>query len=102
MNPPEAPAPRTICLVDDDASVLKALGRLLTSAGYIVQAFSEAAPFLGYISANRVDLVVLDILDETDDRLRSARAPVFTVTADAHCHYNWPRRSHRARHRGGI
>ena len=61
MNPQEAPAPRTICLVDDDASVLKALGRLLTSAGYIVQAFTEAAPFLVYISANRVDLVVLDV-----------------------------------------
>jgi FixJ family two-component response regulator len=61
MKPPEAPAPRTICLVDDDTSVLKAVGRLLTSTGYIVQPFSEAVPFLGYISANRVDLVVLDI-----------------------------------------
>jgi FixJ family two-component response regulator len=61
MNPPESPAPRTICLVDDDTSVLKAVGRLLTSAGCVVQAFSEAAPFLAYISSNRVDLVVLDI-----------------------------------------
>lgn len=61
MNPPESPAPRTICLVDDDPSVLKAVGRLLTSAGCVVQPFSEAAPFLAYISANRVDLVVLDI-----------------------------------------
>jgi FixJ family two-component response regulator len=41
--------------------VLKAVGRLLTSAGCVVQAFSEAAPFLAYISMNRVDLVVLDI-----------------------------------------
>ena len=61
MNPPESPAPRTICLVDDDTSVLKAVGRLLTSAGCVVQAFSEAAPFLAYISTNCVDLVVLDI-----------------------------------------
>ena len=61
MNPQESPAPRTICLVDDDPSVLKAVGRLLTSAGCVVQAFSEAAPFLAYISTNRVDLVVLDI-----------------------------------------
>ena len=61
MNPPESPAPWTICLVDDDTSVLKAIGRLLTSAGCVVQAFSEAAPFLAYISTNRVDLVVLDI-----------------------------------------
>ena len=61
MNPPESPAPKTICLVDDDNSVLKAVNRLLTSAGCVVQAFSEAAPFLAYISTNRVDLVVLDI-----------------------------------------
>jgi FixJ family two-component response regulator len=61
MNPPETSAPRTICLVDDDTSVLRAIGRLLTSAGYVVQAFSEAAPFLAYVSTNRVDLVVLDI-----------------------------------------
>jgi FixJ family two-component response regulator len=61
MTPAESPAPQTICLVDDDTSVLKAVGRLLTSAGCAVQAFSEAAPFLAYISANRVDLVVLDI-----------------------------------------
>ncbi len=61
MNPPESPAPRTICLVDDDTSVLKAVGRLLTSAGCVVQAFSEAATFLAYVSTNRVDLVILDI-----------------------------------------
>jgi FixJ family two-component response regulator len=61
MKPPESPAPRTICLVDDDTSVLKAVDRLLTSAGWVVRAFSEAAPFLAYISTNRVDLVVLDI-----------------------------------------
>jgi len=61
VNPAESPAPRTICLVDDDTSVLKAVGRLLTSAGCVVQAFSEAGPFLAYISTNRVDLVVLDI-----------------------------------------
>ena len=61
MNPQEAPAPRTICLVDDDTSVLKAVERLLTSAGCVLQTFSEAAAFLAYISTNRVDLVVLDI-----------------------------------------
>jgi len=61
MNPPESPEPKTICLVDDDTSVLKAVGRLLTSAGCVVQAFSEAATFLAYVSTNRVDLVILDI-----------------------------------------
>ena len=61
MTRPESPAPKTICLVDDDTSVLKAVGRLLTSAGWVVRAFSEAAPFVAYVSTNRVDLVVLDI-----------------------------------------
>ncbi len=61
MSRAESPAPKTICLVDDDTSVLKAVGRLLTSAGWVVRAFSEAAPFLAYISTNRVDLAVLDI-----------------------------------------
>jgi FixJ family two-component response regulator len=41
--------------------VLKTIGRLLTSAGCgVVGAFSEAAPFLAYVSMNLVDLVVLD------------------------------------------
>src|SRR6266487_2406563 len=61
MNRAESPAPKTICLVDDDTSVLKAVGRLLTTAGWVVRTFSEAAPLLAYISTNRVDLVVLDI-----------------------------------------
>ena len=62
MNPQESSAPRIIRLVDDDTSVLKAIGRLLTSAGCgVVRAFSEAVPFLAYVSMNRVDLVVLDI-----------------------------------------
>ena len=50
-----------ICLLDDDPSVLKAVGRLLASAGLVVEVFSEALPFLSYISTNGVDLVVLDI-----------------------------------------
>jgi two-component system response regulator FixJ len=41
--------------------VLNGVGRLLASAGCVVRAFSEAAPFLAYISTNRVHLVVLDI-----------------------------------------
>jgi FixJ family two-component response regulator len=61
MKPAGSPAPKTICLVDDDPLVLKATGRLLASAGWGVQAFSEATPFLAYVSANRVDLVILDI-----------------------------------------
>jgi len=41
------PSPgRTVFLVDDDASVRKALTRLIRSAGYVVQAFASAHDFL--------------------------------------------------------
>ena len=36
----------TTFVVDDDASVLKALGRLLRSAGYDARTFSSAQDFL--------------------------------------------------------
>jgi len=54
-------AAETICLVDDDTSVLKSIGRLLRSDGLAVRTFAEASGFLAYISKNRVELVVLDI-----------------------------------------
>jgi FixJ family two-component response regulator len=43
------PSPvRTVFLVDDDASVRKALTRLIRSAGYDVQAFASAREFLNH------------------------------------------------------
>lgn len=51
----------TVCLVDDDPSVLKATGRLLSSAGWQVEAFSDPAEFLHYATSNHPQLVVLDI-----------------------------------------
>jgi FixJ family two-component response regulator len=41
-------AARTVFLVDDDASVRRALTRLIKSAGYQAQAFSSAREFLDY------------------------------------------------------
>jgi FixJ family two-component response regulator len=61
MTPTEPATEETICLVDDDPSVLKSVERLLRSGGLAVRAFSEAAPFLAYASSNHVKLVVLDI-----------------------------------------
>jgi FixJ family two-component response regulator len=40
--------PATVFLVDDDASVRKALTRLMKSAGYTAQAFASASEFLAY------------------------------------------------------
>ena len=36
----------TVFLVDDDASVRKALKRLISASGYVVEAFEDAAAFL--------------------------------------------------------
>ncbi len=42
----------TVFIVDDDASVRRALTRLIKSAGYEVQAFASARDFLDYSSIN--------------------------------------------------
>jgi len=51
----------TICLVDDDSSLLKATGRLLSSAGWKTQSFTDPEEFLRYAESSRPPLVVLDI-----------------------------------------
>ena len=51
----------TICVVDDDPSMLKALDRLLSSVGLQAQLFHEPLSFLSYASCHPVALAVLDI-----------------------------------------
>ena len=92
VSAPEARAV-TVCLVDDDPSVLKATGRLLSSAGWKVEAFSDPREFLRYAELNRPKVVVLDILMpimnglEVQSRLRklspSSRVVVLTSKDDA-------------------
>jgi DNA-binding response OmpR family regulator len=55
------PAAGKICLIDDDPSMLRALDRLLLSAGLSAQLFSEPLDFLSYVSCNSVALAVIDI-----------------------------------------
>ena len=50
-----------ICLVDDDLSMLRALDRLLSSAGLQAQLFSEPLVFLSYVVGNSVTLAIVDI-----------------------------------------
>ena len=50
-----------VCLVDDDASVRKSLTRLLDSAGFTVESFSEPEAFLAYLAKHSVRLAILDI-----------------------------------------
>lgn len=52
----------TVCVVDDDASVLKAMSRLLSSGGWKVQSFLDPIAFLSYADTQHPQVVVLDIL----------------------------------------
>jgi len=54
---------RTVFIVDDDASVRRALTRLIKSAGYEVQAFASARDFLDYSRINDAGpgCLVLDV-----------------------------------------
>jgi len=50
-----------VYVVDDDASVRRALGRLLTSAGFEHESFSTAAEFLEHEPKDQPSCLVLDI-----------------------------------------
>ena len=56
--PPNA---ATICLLDDEPSVLKALGRLLASEGLQTEKFSEPARLLDHARRHVVHLAVIDL-----------------------------------------
>jgi FixJ family two-component response regulator len=51
----------SICLLDDDPSVLKGLSRLLTSAGWHAEQFSDPEKFLLYAKTHGTPLAVIDI-----------------------------------------
>jgi len=51
-----------VCLLDDDPSVLKSTGRLLDSAGWKVECFSDPIAFLNHARMFRPGVAVIDIL----------------------------------------
>ena len=67
----------TVYLLDDDSSILKSTGRLLDSAGWKVEAFTDPIEFLERASTHCPDVAVIDILMpdmnglEVQTRLRS-------------------------------
>jgi FixJ family two-component response regulator len=61
MSSNENHAAETVCLVDDDPSVLKSIGRLLASDGLAVRSFDRPKSFLAFARTAPVPLVVLDI-----------------------------------------
>jgi len=50
-----------VSVVDDDALVLRSLGRLLQSAGYAVRTFSSAEEFLVYPDGGAPGCIVIDL-----------------------------------------
>ena len=64
----------TVHVIDDDASVLRALRRLLQAAGFTVETFAGADAFLAATRASPPDCVRLQRLFKTGGRLiRHAR-----------------------------
>jgi len=51
----------SVCLLDDDPSILKALDRLLSSAGLQAQLFDEPLDFLSYVICNSAAVAVVDM-----------------------------------------
>jgi FixJ family two-component response regulator len=60
-SPLSAPRDDSIWLLDDDVSMLKALGRLMDSAGFDVEKFSDPATFLARLEHASCRLAVLDV-----------------------------------------
>ena len=62
MNIAAEPPTPTICIVDDDPSILCSLQRLLASDGLSAQTFDSPEAFLDYARNQDVRLALLDVL----------------------------------------
>jgi len=82
-----------VCLLDDDPSVLKGLGRLFSSAGLEAETFSDPHNFLEYARIHRPAVALVDVCMpqmsglEVQSQLRkispSTRVVIFTAKDDA-------------------
>jgi FixJ family two-component response regulator len=50
-----------VCLLDDDPSVLKGLGRLFSSADMDAKTFDDPTDFLGYAQTHRPAVALIDV-----------------------------------------
>ena len=73
-----------IAIVDDDASIRRALQRLVESAGYTVRTFASAREFLDWLPQGQAACLVLDVhmdgMSGLDLQQRLA-VPVIFITA---------------------
>jgi len=60
-SPLSASARDGIWLLDDDVSMLKALGRLMNSAGFVVEKFNHPAAFLARLEHAPCRVAILDV-----------------------------------------
>jgi FixJ family two-component response regulator len=80
---------RTVFIIDDDKSVLRALRRLIRSAGFNVMAFATAEEFLQAAERPTPDCLILDVHLpgmtglELQERLiaEGRRIPIVLITA---------------------
>ena len=94
-----------IAVVDDDASFLRSVGRLLRSVGYVAETFSTGREFLSSLSDRRPQCLVADLhmLEMSDPDLQERLAaqgcsvPVIYVAA-----YDTPQMQERARKLGSC
>ena len=61
MSDSGASATEEVCVVDDDASVLRSMQYLLASDGIAVRAFNKPQDFLAHAATHPVSVVVTDI-----------------------------------------
>src|SRR5262249_38204229 len=52
---------KTVCVVDDDASLRRSLGNLLTSAGFRVETFPSGEEFLDSVDRSHIGCLLLDV-----------------------------------------
>ena len=75
----------TVCVIDDDSSVLRATGRLVMSAGWNVNLFDDPKAFLDYAQSNRPQAAVIDVDMplmnglEVQERLRKVSPSTCTI-----------------------
>ena len=60
-SPLSASTRNGIWILDDDASMLKALGRLMNSAGFIVEKFNQPGAFLARLEHAPCRVAILDV-----------------------------------------
>jgi FixJ family two-component response regulator len=104
-EPKRSVVPSTIGIVEDDPSLLRALQRLLRTAGFTVKAFDSAEALLSADLLDQIDCLVLDIqlghLNGFELRERVAAThpliPIIFMTA-----FDDPSTRDRARQAGAV